>query len=157
VDPHNSDPGYARVRVRRDALPALERALGPGVAVALARSAALLRDDADALDAWARSVLPDEEDGLDVVALVELPRAVRGRVLRAAATAAGSRALSAVQVAALEALVTDWHGQGPVALPGGGEARRSYGRLLLTPGVDPTSPPDDVRLELPRQESVRGR
>ena len=42
-DPHNADPAYARVRVRHAALPALEDALGPGVAAALARSAATLR------------------------------------------------------------------------------------------------------------------
>src|SRR5262249_11408141 len=31
-DPTNDDPGYTRARIRRDALPALETALGPGVA-----------------------------------------------------------------------------------------------------------------------------
>src|SRR5262252_7260377 len=38
-DPHNADPGYARVRVRTRLLPALEDELGPGVAEALARTA----------------------------------------------------------------------------------------------------------------------
>ncbi len=38
-DPHNADRRYARVRVRLDALPALEAALGPGIAEALARTA----------------------------------------------------------------------------------------------------------------------
>ena len=52
-DPHNADPAYARVRVRREVLPVLERELGPGISAALARTAELLRDDADALDAWA--------------------------------------------------------------------------------------------------------
>ncbi len=52
-DPHNCDPSYARVRVRRVALPALEDALGPGIAEALARSAAQLRADCEALDAIA--------------------------------------------------------------------------------------------------------
>ncbi len=52
-DPHNLDGRYARVRVRRRLLPALEDELGPGVAEALARTAGLCRDDADALDAWA--------------------------------------------------------------------------------------------------------
>ena len=37
-DPHNADPAYARARVRHQALPALEAALGPGVAQALART-----------------------------------------------------------------------------------------------------------------------
>ena len=49
-DPHNADPAYTRARVRHQALPALEEALGPGVAAALARSAAQLSADCDALD-----------------------------------------------------------------------------------------------------------
>ena len=52
-DPHNADPAYARARVRHQALPVLEEALGPGVAAALARSAAQLSEDCDALDAIA--------------------------------------------------------------------------------------------------------
>src|SRR5665811_560614 len=49
VDPHNSDPAYGRVRARA-LLPVLETELGPGAVAALARSADLLREDADALD-----------------------------------------------------------------------------------------------------------
>ena len=45
-DPHNADPAFARARVRQQALPALEAALGPGVAQALARTAGQLRSDA---------------------------------------------------------------------------------------------------------------
>jgi tRNA(Ile)-lysidine synthase len=161
-DPHNDDPAYARVRVRVDALPALERALGPGVADALARTARLLRDDADALDGWAVSAAGAAtlgSAGLDVAELIELPRAVRGRVLRAAAVASGARPLTAAHVAALEALVTDWHGQGPVALPGGGAVQRSCGRLLLS---EDGPRPDATQADLPQQvlarrESVRGR
>src|SRR5690606_6479870 len=63
-DPHNDDPAYTRSRVRHEALPMLEKALGKGVIEALARTARLSRDDADALDAWAlqaeRSVRTDD-------------------------------------------------------------------------------------------------
>ena len=52
-DPQNSDPLFTRNRVRRDVMPALASALGPGTAEALARTADLLRADADALDALA--------------------------------------------------------------------------------------------------------
>ncbi|GEA88105.1 tRNA lysidine(34) synthetase TilS [Cellulomonas cellasea] len=48
-----------RSRVRGEALPVLEDVLGPGVAVALARTAALLREDADALDALAAELLAE--------------------------------------------------------------------------------------------------
>lgn len=135
-DPHNGDLRFARVRVRRDALPALEGAVGPGVAAALARTARLLRDDADALDGWASRALADARDprgGLTAGALVDLPAAVRRRVLLAAAVEAGSPAgaLGAVHVQAMEALVVDWRGQGRVALPGGVGVTRACGRLLL--------------------------
>ena len=52
--------------------------------------------------------------------------------------AAGSPAgaLSRAHVLAVDALVTDWHGQGAVALPGGVAARRAYGRLALGPARD---------------------
>ncbi|HEX4698635.1 MAG TPA: tRNA lysidine(34) synthetase TilS [Actinomycetes bacterium] len=135
-DPHNADPAYARARARHDALPALERALGPGVAAALARTADLLRDDADALDEWAERALvaATVDDGLDVAALAALPAALRTRVIRRAALAAGSpaSALSAAQVAGLDRLVTDWHGQGPLDLPGGVAAARACGTLAFS-------------------------
>jgi len=123
----------------------LEAELGPGVAAALARTADLARDDADALDGWASEAyarLRTEQDGalevrgdvtLDVAGLAALPAAVRRRVLRQAAVAAGSAAggLGAVHLQAVDALVTDWHGQGWVSLPGGRAAHRQYGKLYL--------------------------
>lgn len=135
-DPHNADPSYARARVRHDALPALERAIGPGVAAALARTAGQLRDDADALDLWAgRAAEQATTPGgaLDVGVLAGLPRAVRARVLHRAAVAAGSPAgtLAAVHVTELDALVSSWHGQEHVDLPGGVRAVRRCGTLLF--------------------------
>jgi tRNA(Ile)-lysidine synthase len=136
ADPHNADPAYTRSRVRADALPALERALGPGVVEALARTADLLRRDADALDEAAVKALAQvtTADGeLDVDGLAALDGAVRTRVLRQAAIGAGAPpgALAASHVAALDALVTDWHGQGPASLPGGLVAVRRCDRLTF--------------------------
>ena len=54
-DPHNSNPDYARARVRHQLMPALEAGLGPGIAQALARSARALRVDADFLDSLAET------------------------------------------------------------------------------------------------------
>lgn len=123
-DPHNLDRRYARVRVRLDVLPGLEDALGPGVGASLARTADLLRDDADLLDDLAAAAYEQSarDDGsLDVAELVALPRALRTRVLRAAAIAAGCPAtdLTAAHVTDLERLVVRWRGQGGPALPGG--------------------------------------
>lgn len=129
-DPQNFDPRFARARVRHRLLPVLEETIGPAAVGALARSAALLRDDADALDCWAARE-STREDALAVASLAELPRAVRTRVIRLAAIRAGCPVgpLTAGQIAEVERLVTDWHGQGPIALPGGLVARRRCGRL----------------------------
>jgi tRNA(Ile)-lysidine synthase len=85
-DPHNDDPAYARVRVRHEVLPVLERELGPGVAEALARTAEHLREDADALDAlaldWALELTTQAEDGavaLDVRGLERVRCGARAR------------------------------------------------------------------------------
>ncbi|MGW5015396.1 tRNA lysidine(34) synthetase TilS, partial [Micromonospora chalcea] len=135
ADPHNADPAYARARVRSDALPALVDALGPGVVANLARTARLLAADNAALDALADAALADvRADGraLSVDGLAGLPAAVRTRVLHTWARELGAApaALSHSHVAALDALVTDWRGQGPVHLPGGHQVRRQAGHLL---------------------------
>jgi tRNA(Ile)-lysidine synthase len=119
-DPHNTDPAYARVRVRERVLPVLEAELGPGVAAALARSAELLRIDADLLDRLAAEAAPTVErsGGLDCGRLAALPTALRTRVLRDWLRALGAHDLAADHVAAVDALVTGWRGQGPAHLPG---------------------------------------
>jgi len=133
-DPHNSDSQFARVRVRTDALPKLEESIGPGITGALARSADLLRDDADALDGWAAQVAADLDlADLEITRLAELPKAVRSRVLRKAIYAAGAPmgSITADHVASVEAFVTSWHGQGACSLPGGVKVSRISGRLSL--------------------------
>jgi tRNA(Ile)-lysidine synthase len=139
-DPHNLDPSYARVRVRRAVLPVLERELGPGVADALARTARLLRDDADALDGLAQAALDrarEGADGLEVAALLAEPPAVRRRALRLAALESGcpGTELFLVHVDAMDALVVSWHGQREVHLPGHVTAHRSGGVLRLRPAA----------------------
>jgi tRNA(Ile)-lysidine synthase len=134
VDPHNSDSQFARVRVRTDALPNLEKNIGPGIAEALARSADLLRDDADALDALANDFVAGLNlADLDISALVALAKAVRTRVIRLAIYAAGAPigSITADHVASVEAFVTSWHGQGACSLPGGVKVERISGRLSL--------------------------
>ncbi|MGH3495059.1 MAG: TilS substrate-binding domain-containing protein, partial [Sciscionella sp.] len=71
--------------------------------------------------------------GLDVIALAAAPPALRTRVLRAAAIAAGCPPgeLTAGHVLALDALITVWHGQQGVDLPGKVTAVRRDGALRL--------------------------
>ena len=144
-DPTNlpsGGPGPLRSRVRHEVLPVLEQVLGPGVAEALARTAEQLREDVDLLDRIAGELLAaarvdqDGDVGLEVAVLASAPPALRRRALRAALLAAGVPAgsLHRVHVEAVDALVTDWHGQAGVDLPGGGQAHRRYGRLTLING-----------------------
>ena len=133
-DPHNQNSEFTRVRVRKSVLPVLEENLGPGIAAALARSAALFRDDADALDEIAeREIESVNLAELECSYLERLPRAIRSRILRRAIYAAGAPggAISAEHVAGVEALVTNWHGQGEISLPGGVKVARISGRLSL--------------------------
>jgi tRNA(Ile)-lysidine synthase len=132
-DPHNENEVFTRVRVRKNLLPLMESELGPGVADALARTARILREDADALDQIAdefRATHP----GLVVEELAALPVAVRARVLRAAIYEAGAPqgSLTADHLAPVEALVTSWRGQGESSLPGGVKVSRISGRLSLS-------------------------
>ena len=133
-DPHNADPRFTRARLRAEVLPLLEDVLAGGAAVALARTAELLRADLDALDelAAATGAAVVRDGTVDAVALAAHPPAVRTRVLRDWLRAAGVPAPAYPQLTALDALVADWHGQGPVALPRGLAARRVSGRLHLT-------------------------
>ena len=134
-DPHNADKTFTRVRVRTDVIPNLEKNLGPGIAAALARTAALLRDDADALDQLAETEFAAHEPlSLEISRLEKLPKAIRTRVLRLAIYAAGAPmgSLSADHITPIEAFITDWSGQGPSDLPGGVRVSRISGRLSLS-------------------------
>lgn len=149
--PHNAP---RRTRVRHDVLPVMTAALGPGVVPSLARTADLLRDDADLLDALATDLLKTAMDAampavegdedadtqpdrvaLDTATLARGPRALRRRALRAAAVQAGSArgSLGLSHVDALDALIVDWHGQKAINLPGGVAALRRCGTLVLGP------------------------
>lgn len=135
VDPHNSDQEFARVRVRENILPLLENEIGPGITDALARSAKLLREDAIALDQWAEEVFGKiEPSSIEISLLTNLPIAIRSRILRLAIYAMGAPAgsISAAHIEPIEALVSDWRGQGHTALPGGVKVSRISGRLSLS-------------------------
>lgn len=124
ADPHNADPRFRRSRLRHDVLPLLEEVLGGGVVEALARTAGLVRQDVELLDALAAEASSGD---LAVDALSELPPALRSRILRSAALTAGAAGsdLTARHLDELDRLVTDWQGQTRVELPGGISAVRN--------------------------------
>lgn len=134
-DPHNDDLRFSRVRTRKNVLPNLEENLGPGITEALVRSADLLRDDADALDSFALEYFAQTDSlNLSVNELERLPRAIRTRVLRLAIYQAGAPAgsLSAEHINSAEALISDWHGQKELSLPGDVKLLRNSGRIILS-------------------------
>ena len=134
-DPHNQSMEFTRVRVREVVLPTMEKEIGPGISDALARSAKLLRDDADALDYLSDEIFSKlEPASLEISKLESQPRAIRTRILRKAIYLAGAPqgSLSAEHIEPVEALITAWKGQGPISLPGGVTVARISGRLSLS-------------------------
>jgi tRNA(Ile)-lysidine synthase len=136
-DPHNSEGRFSRVRVRTKVLPVLEEELGPGVAATLARTADLLRADTAYLDAVAAAELESARDlgSLSVAVLEPMPDAIRSRVLRLAAVEAGAPSAEVFHshVLQMDRLVTGWHGQKWVDLPGHVRALRRDGHLVFEP------------------------
>jgi tRNA(Ile)-lysidine synthase len=137
TDPQNSDRAFTRVRVREVVLPMLEAELGPGIAEALARTAEQLREDDDALDHFAEEVAEELADhaeagiSLPVGALASNPPALRQRLIRLAVQSEFHLSLSRAHTLEVARLVTDWHGQGPLDLPGI-RVERQRGLLLFT-------------------------
>ena len=161
-DPHNSSPRFRRSRVRQELLPLLEDILGPGVADSLSRTAHLLREDADYLEAAAhaeytrltaqatelehagghahadnheraqdRTQAEEHEQAqghahaehhnhtateLPCAPLAELSDALRRRVIRHW-LAGKTGPLTYSHLSRIDALVTDWAGQGGVSVP----------------------------------------
>jgi len=133
-DPQNQDSRFARVRVRETVLPVLEAELGPGIAEALARTAAQLREDAAAFDEMIDETIGDivehAEAGISVsaAALAANPAALRNRIIRLVVASEFHQSLTRAQTLEVARLATDWSGQGPIDLPGCC-ARRVGGRI----------------------------
>ncbi|GAA2005733.1 tRNA lysidine(34) synthetase TilS [Nakamurella flavida] len=150
-DPHNLDPAYTRVRVRREVMPLLDEVLGGGVVAALARTAELTAQDTDALDELARARLSAHADpaagastgdgpvggavtiGCD--RLVGEPTAVRRRMLRAWLADAGAGPLTHEHLTRVDALTRPGPAGSAVRVPPGLDVTRRAGRLVLTPVV----------------------
>ncbi len=132
LDPTNEDPRQPRAIVRHEVLPVL----GDRAVLGLARSADLARADADLLDDLAARARTGVEDhgALDVNALAAQPAALAGRIVHSWLIDRGSAEPTSGHVAAVLALVHDWHGQGPVGVAGGVEVRRIRGTLLAHAG-----------------------
>ncbi|WP_236796337.1 tRNA lysidine(34) synthetase TilS [Amycolatopsis sp. GM8] len=129
-DPFNADPRFTRVRLRTEVLPLLEDVLAGGVASALARTAAQVREDLETLDALAEE-FTHEGETLDAKALEDVPPALRRRVLRRWLLDRGGCDLSDSHLRSVDALIGEWRGQGGVWLPGGLVVARTHGTLSM--------------------------
>jgi tRNA(Ile)-lysidine synthase len=144
-DPTNEDPRFMRSRVRVGVMPFLESELGPGVAEGLARTAAILGQDADYLDAEALRVyeslaerLPAEVGPTILLPGEEvraLPGALRSRVLALAVVELGGQP-TFERLAAVERLLERRGSAGPIEVPGHVSVRRQPRRKDAVPGAE---------------------
>lgn len=159
ADPSNESPDFTRNRLRREVLPLLRETANPAADRALARAAALLRDDetflaAAAASRWREIAEIRVEDGrpaarAPAAKLRELPPALARRVVREGLSAVRGhlRRLECAHIEAVRSLVSAGRGGTSCDLPG---ARVSLDRGVLTfrgvfpgkepeprPGVDP--------------------
>jgi tRNA(Ile)-lysidine synthase len=142
-DPTNLDPALMRGALRTRVVPLLEGALGRSVRPALVRTASLLREDAEFLEALAAEAahrVVSEEGGdrlLDAATLRSLPRPVASRVVRRVLLALGL-VPEAAHVEAVLDLAAGRPGRG-ADLPAGLLVRRAGGYVRLSrpsPGSD---------------------
>lgn len=146
-DPSNTDPRFARVRVREGLLGALA-AVHPGAEGHVAAFAERLRDEARVLGpledaAWERAY---DGEGLRVATLAQEPEAMRRLLARRLIASAGlaSEALGATPVARLLGMLDR---PARICLPGGGTAAIERGRLVVAPPPDPA--PGSAALGVP--------
>jgi tRNA(Ile)-lysidine synthase len=140
ADPTNSDTRLLRNAVRLKVIPMLERSVDRDVRATLARTASLLREDAEELQRLAAEhvaeLIEEIPDGVCVPAagLVSLPRAIASRVSRAAIYRAGSLP-SAESVDAVLDLASGRPGRKRDLVDGLTASRTKTDVVISTPGA----------------------
>ena len=124
-DPMNADPAFRRVAMRNQVLPLLSELLGGDAVPAIAATA-----DRIAADQALIASLTDLAPTTSCAELAEDAGPIRRRRLAAWLLEEGVP-VQGDQLDAVEALVVDWHGQGPVAVAGGRAVVRKGGRLAI--------------------------
>jgi tRNA(Ile)-lysidine synthase len=150
-DPTNTDPLYARNRIRNEILPVL-RELSPAPEQVIAETQAELAEESEALEELALEALREAgaEAGGVIAAesLAELPPALRRLALRALAerVAGGTVPLGRERAAAIWRLAQEPEG-GVIELGGGVEARVEQGHVRFRTG--PAVEPEERTLPVP--------
>ena len=112
-DPHNEREDFRRVAIRKRVLPLLEEIHGGDVVAVLGASASDIAHD----DAFLHSLVPDVAAAEELVCadLAGMAQPVRKRVIARWLTANDASPTRAA-LAAIDALISDWSGQGNVAV-----------------------------------------
>lgn len=142
-DPHNQDDRFTRVRIRK-LMGSLDEQLGPGLAVALSRTASIaalaeeyLETQARELEARAKTKSLNSSIHYAVTELTCHPALLR-QTLRRIALKLGAESLSLAQIETLAELITNWHGQKSVPLSGI-TVERVNNELVFTTNKPPTA------------------
>jgi tRNA(Ile)-lysidine synthase len=142
-DPHNEDAQYLRVRARK-LLAVIETELGPGIAKSLSRTANQVAEVDEVLTAMAAELVGEAKQSgtaqsvsYSIAVLEKQPTAIRTKALHMIASRAGAKAISSVQIEAIDALITNWHGQKSAALSGI-TVERVKDQLIFTRSKPPT-------------------
>jgi tRNA(Ile)-lysidine synthase len=163
-DPTNADTALLRNRVRRELLPYLEQRFNPAVREALARSAALIADEADVLGDLAGALLAragwgrDGARTLSRAALRDAPAAVARLALRQAlAEAGGLRGVTALHIERLRRLAVAAASSGrSLPLPGGRVAAVHFDQIGFGPVPAPAPAPFALELPVPGRITLPG-
>ena len=151
-DSSNTDPRFARARVRGGLLPAL-RSLGPAAERTVAETALQLRDEAEVLDVAVAQALAGLGGGpvVEQAGLASMPRALARLVLRelAESAAGGPRSLSRPEAESVLRL-GEGGGSRSLDLGGGLQAVAEYGTLRFRlGGATAEEAPEAVGLTVP--------
>jgi tRNA(Ile)-lysidine synthase len=158
LDRSNLDLAFARNRLRRDIMPALQR-LQPAVVSHLVRLAEIMRDEDDAFSELAEAILDRLGDvrerriSFSLSDFPALPKAIQRRVLRAAVARLKGNTLDLdlERTEALLRLALSGRTGAVIELPSGLQVERKYDELVIAaqPGAPQPPAPGEWTLPVP--------
>ena len=135
---------YLRNKIRHQLLPLLREHYNPGIVATLGRTAALLRQDEQALEAQVEDMaasqveIKQDEHAISITALQDTGPDLSGRLVRRIITGlkGNTRELTEKHIEAIIRLIEKPGPSRMVQLPGPWCVRRQYGKLIFAPGCD---------------------